>query len=491
MLARSVVSLRPSRLIALVVALALAARLALVLSADPYLTPDSRAYIRVAENIYTNFCVSRLDPASGECVPLWGAGNQPPGYPAFIATAWRLDGKSLLPVLVLQSIAASATIGWLTWSLLVLMRRGDMALVAGCVLALSPLEIGFSRAVLTEELATTTTLWVLAELFLSLAAGRLRLLTLGTALTAAILIRFDGALLCLLAAGVAFRLHPFALALRRGAILALIVVAPVAGWTLRSMALGLPPVPVLTTAEHDWVAPAGPFQWAATWVETSEQAAEFLIPMMEASYRKIRVPPTAYVMPGERQRVEGLLTRLAAYDGRPVPPDVDQDFRALAAERRLAHPVAAVLLTPLARSLAIWSDPYSSFAWPIGFGTAAALEITHTIDRDGRRGLFAMVAKYPLQAAGKTVVNGYRFIILAGFLFVIVCAGRGVLPTLRPIIIVTAGYAVIRTVFFTAIFVPGVEIRYIVEALPGLEVVCALAAVAWLLPQASPETGTG
>jgi hypothetical protein len=480
--ASPVLSLTPGRLIAVVVALALVARLALVLSADPYLTPDSRAYMRVAENIYANFCVSRSDPAGGECAPLWGAGNQPPGYPVFIAAAWAIGGKSPLPVLILQSIAASAAIGWLAWSILVLLRRRDMAIAVGCVLALSPLEIGFSRAVLTEGLATSATLWVLAELFLSLAEGRLRLLPLGVALAAAMFIRFDGILLCLLAAGIAFHLHPAGLALRRGAVLALIVLAPIAGWTLRSMAVGLPALPAFTTAEHDWAAPAGPFQWAASWIETPEQAAEFLNPMMEASYRKARVPPTAYAMPDERQRVENLLARLAAYDGKPVPADVNQAFLALAAERRAGHPLTIYLLRPMVRSFAIWSDPYSSFAWPIGFGTAAALEIAHTINRDGLPGLLAMTAKYPLQAAGKILVNGYRIAIVIGFLLAILVARRE--PALRPIIVLTGAYAVIRTVFFTAIFVPGVEIRFIVEALPGLEIACALAAVAWLLPRA-------
>ena len=468
----------------MVVALALAARFALVFSADPYLTPDSRVYIRVAENIYTNFCVSRSDPAGGECRPLWAAGNQPPGYPAFIALAWVLGGKSPLPVLILQSIAASAAIGWLVWSILALMRRRDMALAVGCVLALSPLEIGFSRAVLTESLATTTTLWVFAELFLSFAAGRLRLLSLGAALAAAVFVRFDGALLCLLAAGAAFYLHPAGGALRRGAILALIVALPVGGWTLRSLAVGLPPLPIFTTAEHDWDAPAGPFQWAATWVTTPEQAAEFLIPMMEASYGRAKVPAAAYVTPDERQRIELLLTRLAAYDNKPVPPDIDEAFRTLAAERRRAHSLATFVLKPMARALAIWGDPYSSFAWPIGFGTAAALEIAHTIDRDGARGLLAMIARYPLQSAGKIVVNGYRIVILAAFIFVAVLAARGMFRDIRPVIAATAAYAIIRTLFFTAIFVPGVEIRFVVEALPGLEIVGALAAVLWLLPRA-------
>ena len=55
----------------------------------PWFEGDGTVYVAVARNILENACVSMSDPQSAACVPHWG-GNQPPGYPAFIAVAWKL-----------------------------------------------------------------------------------------------------------------------------------------------------------------------------------------------------------------------------------------------------------------------------------------------------------------------------------------------------------------------------------------------------------------
>src|SRR6185437_11916384 len=115
----ALVRMEPHKLIFGLVVLACLPRLILVFSTSYYSTPDSRAYIRVAENIASNFCVSRSDPVSGLCEPSWGAGNQLPGYAAFIAVAWLFGKHSLIAVLLLQSLAAGFAIGRLAYAVLV------------------------------------------------------------------------------------------------------------------------------------------------------------------------------------------------------------------------------------------------------------------------------------------------------------------------------------------------------------------------------------
>jgi hypothetical protein len=466
----SFVRISTAALIALIFVVAVVPRLALVLSTEPFDTPDSSTYVTVAENIQQNFCVSRSDPASGACKPHWG-GNQLPGYPAFIALAWAIGGNSLVAIVVLQAVAASLAIGFLAYAVLVYTRRRDMALAAGCLLALSPLEIGYARALLTEALAMTTTIWVLGELILSLAARRLRVPSLGIALIAAIFIRLDGVLLCLLAAGVGFYLHPPGLALRRGALLAAIVIAPLAAWTIRSVAEGLPPFPTVAAAEHDWSVPKGIHRWATSWIETTEQAAEFIYPINKAAYSSARVPRDARIAPAERKRAEALLGMLSLHDDEPVPASIDDAFATLAAERRAAAPVETYLRLPLQRALFLWSDPYPSFGWPIGFRTHESLEIARTIDSGGIAGLLAMALRYPVQSIGKLIIDGYRLVLLAIFVLLAIRSRHESFRFLCPIIALAAAYAVIRTVFFSAWIV---ETRYIVEAFPALETVCAL-----------------
>ena len=60
----------------------------------PKSSGDGATYLKVAENIYYNFCISLSNPETKECVPHWG-GNQGPLYPVFISISWFVLGKSL------------------------------------------------------------------------------------------------------------------------------------------------------------------------------------------------------------------------------------------------------------------------------------------------------------------------------------------------------------------------------------------------------------
>jgi len=148
------------RLTLLIFGVALIARVVYVLSTNPFLSPDSGTYQTVASNIYRNFCVSRSDPEGAACLPSWG-GNQLPGYPAIIAFAWFLGGKSVQSILILQSVLASFATARLAFAVFAFRKRFDMALAVGLLLSLSPLEFGFSRSELTETVAIATTEWVL------------------------------------------------------------------------------------------------------------------------------------------------------------------------------------------------------------------------------------------------------------------------------------------------------------------------------------------
>ena len=119
-------------------------------------------------------------------------------------------------------------------------RNEKIALACGLIIAISPLEVAWPRYLQTETLALATTMWVIAELFLSLSEGRLRLFSLFLALTAAAFIRLDGILLCIPVALTAFLIYRPLEALWRGAILALLFSLPLAGWTARNIIVELP-----------------------------------------------------------------------------------------------------------------------------------------------------------------------------------------------------------------------------------------------------------
>ncbi len=469
----------PWRVALVVVVVALIARLSLVLFAAPYSTPDTAVYETVANNIYKHFCVSRSDPATAACRPDWG-GNQLPGYPTLIALSWWIGGPSAWSILVLQSALASLAVGWLTIAVFVYTRRVDFACAAGLLLAISPLQVGFSRTLLTEPTAIAATEWVFAELILSLAMRRLRLWPLGAALAAAIFIRYDAILLCLIAAWTAFHLHPMGAALRRGAALASIVAAPLALWTLRCVVAGLPYFPSTPVAGVTWPTPNHMLQWGMSWAVTSEQQFNFAFPILDGDYSDIRVPASIYVNDGERREVEQQLRTLSRLDGHPVPREIDDVFASLMAQRRGSHPVETFLVYPLKRAVAMWGDAYSSYGWPINFHPAEAFAIVHAVDRGGVDALIRAVLQYPFQAAGKVAVNGYKFMVFGIFAIAIIWRRSAALAEISEITLVAAAYALVRTAFFASGVVAYSEIRYLAEALPGLELVCALTIMFWI-----------
>ncbi len=351
------------------------------------------------------------------------------------------------------------------------------------LLSLSPLDVGFSRAVLTETLAIGTTEWVLAELILSLAERRLRLVPLGLALVAAIFIRYDAILLCLLTAGVGFHLHRFGTAVRRGAVVALIVTLPLTGWMYRSVAVGLSYFPSPATTREELPYASHIMQWGMTWIDTPEQMARFGWPLLGGSYSSMRVPPSAYVTKAEREEVERLLAALSRRRLKPVPSEIENAFAALAIARRRSYPLTVFVYKPIMRVISLWGDVYSSYGWPIGFRTSQSVKIADAITHGGARGWVAMITKYPLQVTGKILLSGYKFLVILIFILALLLRHANLPRQMRELLILFGAYAVVRTALLASGLVPTMEIRYIVETLPGLQVGCAVAIMFWMSPR--------
>ena len=170
-------------------------------------------------------------------------------------------------------------IGWMVGAINVYSGSGRTAVAVGLVLALAPLEVAWTRHVFIESLARAATIWVFAELNLALAQGRLRRWTLAFELVFAIFLRYENALLFIPTALCGFLLQRPTEALRRGAILTLIVALPYGVWTARHVAVGLsrlPPEvfedrnrplglrqPSRTRARRRAIERSGPIRWTA------------------------------------------------------------------------------------------------------------------------------------------------------------------------------------------------------------------------------------
>lgn len=447
--------------------------------AYPDVIGDGQVYLAVARNILDNACVSQSDPATGTCIPHWG-GNQLPGYPAFVAASIWLGGWMFGDVVATgtaQSLVAALVAMRLAYALTKFLPISRVIMVAGLVLGLSAVHVPWSRLIMTESLAISLAIWLFAELLLSHAQGRLRVLPIAFVLVCSTFVRYDGILLAVPVALVGLRLHNPVAAIRRGAMITLIVAVPLAAWTARSVAVGLPVLPPVTnsTDAEDAVGPNGFFSWLRTWVGNQDELKAALWPALRLHYTAIDLPERAYLDDSERVQVASLLGRLVAHDGETIPPDIDAAFAEMAVSRRAARPWERWIATPIRRVLWMSLHPLTSVAWPQD--AAVVRRIRATLARGEVAEAVRISFAHPLTPGGKLVNLFYPFLLYGLLAFVVVSRGARSAPCAGLLLQLSVSYWIARAGFFAVVLgVP--ESRLLVEALPGLEIAVAVGILA-------------
>ncbi|HVX86695.1 MAG TPA: glycosyltransferase family 39 protein [Phycisphaerae bacterium] len=108
----------------------------------PYMFDDSRDYVELARRIVHGLSYG-VQTRDG-----WMTASRMPGYPVFLAGVFAVFGESVKAVACVQAILSGGII-WLTW--LIGRRAGVMAgLIAAGLVAMDPLTVGFSAAILSE-----------------------------------------------------------------------------------------------------------------------------------------------------------------------------------------------------------------------------------------------------------------------------------------------------------------------------------------------------
>ena len=438
----------------------------------PWFEGDGRVYARIATNILQNGCVSLSPPALGACEPHWG-GNQLPGYPAVIAGSHVLFGPSGVAPLVVQSFAFAAAATYLIHALRVAGTPLAVGAIVALVLAVSPSLIGWSRMLLTEAMSSAAVLWIVAALTLSIGQRRLRVVEVGVAIAAGVLMRYSVALSLAAVIVVAWRLYPPAGALRRVVVIALIALTPFAGWTLRNVAQGLSPLPPAAMTRNGTPAPAGMLAWLATWVTNQYELPTSLWPVLTEDYRSLRPPASA------DPRALELVAALPPAGA--VPAALDAAFADLAAAEKLEHRFEQSVVLPLRRIGNLWGSPFPSMGLPLELpaGTRVVFESAWRAG-DLPEWMRIVIANAP-QAAMKAAVSLWRYATLAmlGIVAWAILRRRlqnGVLATLTG---ASIGVALAFTAAFA--FTPFIETRYLVPVLVWLDVITALAFGTWLM----------
>jgi len=386
-------------------ALALTARLAMALAYPAY-AGDSPGYLVLAENIYRNGCVAASPPEGAACLPEPG-GSRLPGYPAVLALAWLLFGPSTVSALLLPCLLQALAIAWLAEAATRAAGSRAAGLAAGLLCALSPLQVPYARFVLTEALQTAAAWWVFAEMLRCLALGRLAILPLALALGAALTLRYDALLLCLPVTALGLLLHRPREALRRGAILAVLLALLPGAWALRNLAHGIPALPRGDVASLPGY-PLGYYRWGMSWTVSHYDGQAWAYPIGERRWSDIVVPERAYVSADERRQVATLLEALRRHDGKPVPAEIDAAFQSLYEARKRAAPWRHYLFDPLRAIWDLAANPVTANGWPTPAGD---------IGPERRLGgLMSLALAFPGDLAIRAGGNLYRYALLLGAL---------------------------------------------------------------------------
>jgi hypothetical protein len=428
---------------------------------------DWDIYATVAQNILNGCGVSLSTPGGLECTPHFG-GNQLPGFPAFVAAIWWLTNYSDMAVRVTQTLCYVAGLAWLMRAVLALTKASHFSILVGLILAISPLQVAWPRFMQTETLALATNIWVSAELLFSLAEKRVRIIPLGLSLIAAIFTRLDGVLLCAPSVLVFFLIYRPNQAFRKIILLGLIVVFPLAIWAARNVTVGLPVMPQGMVLPKNAPTPHGYIEWCRTWMTEEYQRPGAMYPVNRMIYSGIVIDDRAYDNLEEKNEVELWLDELKQYDSQPFPHDIDARFSRLAEERAARSYYRAYISNNVRRALALWSNPFSSFAWPNelpgNFGHQARLEVA----RSGISGVLTLAASLPFEATTKALTAAYRYILIGMTLIAFFYAARGHLNEVtRQVILLVTVAVIARTLFFA--LTNNVETRYTVELVPWME----------------------
>ena len=433
---------------------------------------DWDIYSTVAENILNGCGVSLSNPESVECIPHFG-GNQLPGYPAFVALLWEVFDHKDVSIRLAQTLIYTLSLLWLVRSVYVYTLSARVALLVGIVMAVSPLQIAWPRFTQTETLALATTILVIAELLYSLAYNRLRIIPLAVALSFAMFIRLDGILLTVPTAVTGFIIYKPYRAFKKGLILLLLISIPIGVWTVRNVYVDLPSLlPQGMVLPNDAAKPKGYIKWGWTWVTEEYQRPGWQWGVNRLNYSNISIDNKAYDDINERMNVEKLLKELKSYDGQPFPVEIDNQFAAIADKRLNSNMVRTLIIYPFKRALSLWSNLFSSYAWPN--------ELPSTISNQARleakrgSGVIGLALEYPFIALTKAITGGYKVILQAVFFIMLFLALSKKIHDKKiiNILLISGSIVGVRTIFFA--ITNNVETRYTVEAVPGMELIMVL-----------------
>ena len=333
----------------------------------PVVAGDALLYGDLAHSMVAHHVYGFSDAVSGAA----GGGIQPtlirlPGYPAFLAACFAVFGGGMdtaaIWVQMVVDLCGCALLGVLAERLAG--RRAGLWAV--WLAALCPFTANYTVVVLAESLSVFCVVVALLGLERWEAqweAGRVAWKwagVVGCALSAAVLLRPDGALLA-----VAIVVVMVWVGWRRGGwrgvtpavVAALLVVLPLVGWAARNGRVFHVVQPLAPRYANDpgEAVPLGFQRWFRTWAVDYKASVDIYWNYDDTRMNVGDLPARAFDSARQREQTRALF---AAYNRvRSATPEFDAAFAQIAEERIAGHPLRYYVVLPVAREADMWLRP--------------------------------------------------------------------------------------------------------------------------------------
>ena len=281
-----------------------------------------------------------------------------PGYPIFLSLMQEIFGRAwYAAVLYLQAtvdlcgcvlLAAFARRG-------ISQRAGDITFV---IAVLCPFTAAYSAIALTESFsifAVALAIYASGAVFSALNSGGTvplrKLLLLAAAPALAMLLRPDGVLLLIaVLGGLLWYGRGLHKSFQTATLCGLLAVVPLIPWTVRNWEAFhvVQPLAPRHVNDPDERVTLGFYRWMRTWSAEYVNTANVYWQVGSGEISVDSLPARAFDSPAQRARTAALLAEYNQTTN--IPPELDADFAALAAERIHAHPLRYYLVMPLRRT---------------------------------------------------------------------------------------------------------------------------------------------
>ncbi len=431
---------------------------------------DTATYIKFAENIIRGCGLSHSDPSSNECILT--SGGYFPGYPAFIAFFWIIFGKSVYIVLIAQLICYLLALMWLLIAIFRLTNNNKIMCAVGILLALSPLQVGWFRFILTEPLAIATATWFLAELIISVSNKKLRAYQLALALSASVYVRPDSIFMILGPCIIAFYIYDFKKSIQHISLFVILTTIPVSAWLVRNYTIGHAPLSMASAAAP--IAP-GYFLWLDTWVVNEYERSDANFPVWRREYSKIKIHGSSYITLDELENAKVLISALSRIDGQEFPENIDKKFNKLALEKIQNRSKFRPIQIYFERVFWLLLNPFSSWGMPLEINFVDKSAVSKAIKQLDIGELNQQLNDYKAVIFSKIASFFYRVMLCVLFIYCLaIVVYSSALNNLNrylfkiDILMLSTGLVMITRIGFF-VFIGCLESRYLASIVPWVE----------------------